>query len=119
MAYDLVRVIAQWIDDPTECVFMCDCCLDAQSGAMIGAWDVMGVIDHRQTRQRPFVLDAQGRMDFGAAAPDGARYWFVPLRQIALHVGVEFDITWPHGDCGRYRIEKIARLGSKGIEQHT
>jgi hypothetical protein len=112
----LVRLIAVWCDDPRACVLTCDLCLgdDQHIG---GHWDIMGVIDHNQKHQRPFVLSQDGVIDFGVHAPADQRYWSLSLHDKALKVGLEFDIEWPHHDRGRFRIEKLARLGSKEAQQ--
>jgi hypothetical protein len=113
MASFLTRLHAIWIDDPMRCTFMCDIMLDEATQMIVGGWDIMGVIDHGRPQQRPFVWDRHGRIDFGQDAPARLRYWHASLRGQPLHIGVQFDIDWPDDDRGRFRIEKLASLGSK------
>jgi hypothetical protein len=116
MAFELTRLIAIWVDDPMQSVLTCDFILDPTTHKMSGMWDVFGAIDHASPESRPFILNRQGIIDFGSLAQEDMRYWRVPLRELALHIGLEFWIEWPHDDRGLYRIERLAKLGSKGTK---
>ena len=112
-ALQTVRVFATWIDDPTECVLTIDLAKDPQTHAALGHWDVMGAVDLASQARRPFVLSADGKMDFGSQTPDAERFWHTDLRKHPLIAGQKFQIEWPHNDIGHYVIEKVAVLGSK------
>lgn len=51
----------------------------------------------------PFTLMADGRLDFGAFAPDNARQDVLAIRQAKIAPGEEIACTGPAGET-RYRI---------------
>jgi len=103
----MARVIARWVDDPTESPLAVD--LLIENGRVAGPSLAFGCIDWEGAR-RPFTLDEAGVMDFGA---QGER-WRTGLREADMRVNATFRIFWSEGDEGLYRIVKIARPGSKG-----
>lgn len=103
----MARLIARWVDDPTESPLAVD--LHLAEGRVTGPSLAFGCIDWEGAR-RPFVLDASGLIDFGAE-PD--RHWRTDLRDATMRVGETFRIHWRDGDEGLYRIVKIAAPGSK------
>lgn len=57
----------------------------------------------------PFTLMADGRLDFGAFAPEDARQDVLAIRQARLAPGEEVACTGPDGET-RYRIVSADRL---------
>ena len=111
-----VRILAHWIDDPTESPVTLDARIDARSRRLLGRWTIFGAVCIDAENCRPFALDAHGVMDFGAARAD-ERYWRTDIRGKEIAVGATFAIIWPGGDSGVYKIEKVARLGAKSGAQ--
>ncbi len=109
-----VRILAHWIDDPTESPISIDARVNAPAKRIIGKWTIFGAtcMDTRQCR--PFALDADGAMDFGAGRGENERYWRTDVRLCEIAVGATFKVVWTGGDEGSYVIDKVARLGSKG-----
>lgn len=103
----MARVIARWVDDTTESPLAID--LHLVEGRVTGPSLAFGCIDWEDAR-RPFVLDEQGVIDFGAG-PD--RQWRTDLRATQIRVGETFRLFWSDGDEGVYKIVKIAIPGSK------
>jgi hypothetical protein len=108
-----VRLLALWRDDPTEAPLTVDLRIDAQSGAVVGHWDVFGAFDLDRKTCRPFVLRADGVLEFGGGDEAGAPRRRTDLRNVAIRVGAEFTMHWNEQDCGVYRIVKVATLGAK------
>ncbi len=109
MTQSNVRILAEWIDDPTESLLTLDLRIDA-SKRVVGSWALFGAVDLDASGCAPFVLRHDGRMDFGA---DHQRSWRTDLRQRTIKVGETFTIHWNDVDFGTYRVEKVAVLGSK------
>jgi hypothetical protein len=105
-----VRLFARWVDDPRECPFAFDLILARETGRVCGDWPVLGATDLDGAQPRPFVLDADGRLDFGA----DDRVWRTDLRAHALGVGRRFTVWWTEEDPAAYEVVKIAALGAKG-----
>jgi hypothetical protein len=107
----MMRVIARWIDDPTESPVIIDLLVEVASLRVVGPSAAFGCVDLDGPNQRAFVLDASGRMDFGPAVSD--RYWQTDLVATRIAHGETFQIFWRDGDSGSYKIVKIATPGSK------
>jgi hypothetical protein len=107
-----VRVVARWDDDP----LVSPITLDARLGAkrVAGAAPIFGATGLGAEECRPFVLDAEGVMDFGAGRPAADRFWRTDFRERDIAVGGTFEVRWSGGETGVYTIEKVAVLGSKG-----
>ena len=105
-----VRILAVWEDDLTESPLTIDLRLDAERVA--GRWSLFGAVDLDGPSCAPFVLRADGRIDFGGAFPD--RRWRTDLRERPVRVGAQFTLRWNEQDSAIYRIDKVAMLGSKG-----
>lgn len=101
----MARVIARWVDDSLESPLQVD--LMIENERVMGPGLAFGCIDP-EGRRRPFVLDENGRMDFGNRI-----VWNCALRESIMRVGTTFQIDFGQGDEGTYRIVKIAVLGSK------
>lgn len=108
-----VRILALWRDDPTEAPLTVDLRIDAESGAVIGHWDVFGAFDLDGKTCRPFVLRAAGAIEFGGGDEAGTLRRRTNLRDVAIKVGAEFTMYWNEQDYGVYRIVKVATLGAK------
>lgn len=109
MSQQNVRILAQWMDDPTESLFTLDLRID-DARRVVGEWSLFGAIDLDATACAPFVLRPDGVMDFGAQSE---RCWRTDLRTRTIKVGETFTIHWNDVDHGTYGIEKVAILGSK------
>jgi hypothetical protein len=109
MSQQNVRILAQWMDDPTESLFTLDARID-DARRIVGHWALFGAIDLDAQACAPFVLRPDGTMDFGAQ-PD--RRWRTDLRARIIKVDETFTIHWNDVDHGTYKIEKVAVLGSK------
>jgi hypothetical protein len=107
-----IRILALWRDDPTEAPLTVDLRVDAQSGAVIGHWDVFGAFDLDGKSCRPFVLRGDGTIDFGGEQ-GGRPPRKTDLRKVAIKVGAQFTVHWNEEDFGVYRIVKVATLGAK------
>ncbi|MBX9740870.1 MAG: hypothetical protein K2X62_12380 [Beijerinckiaceae bacterium] len=103
----MARIIARWVDDTTESPLAID--LHLVGGRVSGPSLAFGCVDWEGAR-RPFVMDEDGRIDFGAGHD---RFWRTDLRAATIKVGETFRIFWRDGDEGVYRIVKIAVPGSK------
>jgi hypothetical protein len=104
-----VRILAEWIDDPTESLLTIDLRIDVNK-RIVGSWALFGAVDLDAPRCAPFVLRPDGSMEFGAS---NDRRWRTDLRQRIIKVGETFSVHWNDVDFGTYRIEKVAILGSK------
>ena len=111
-----VRILARWVDDPTESPITLDATLDERK-RLSGKWTVFGATDIDTARARPFALDREGRMDFGAGRAEGDRVWRTDVRAASIEVGAAFTVTWSGGERGVYRIEKVSVLGTKKSEE--
>ncbi len=100
------RVIALWLDDPTEARLNVDARIE--EGRMISSWDLFGAFDPDGPQPRPFILRRDGRLDFAA----GER-WRTDLREAEMRVGATFRVWFNEADSGVYEIVKIASLGGK------
>lgn len=100
-----LRVIAQWLDDPTEAKMTLDARLD--DARIVATWDIFGALDLDGARSRPFILRRDGRLDFGGEC------WRTDLRDADMRVGATFRVWFNEADSGEYRIVKIAALGGK------
>ncbi|MDB5648831.1 MAG: hypothetical protein JWL62_351 [Hyphomicrobiales bacterium] len=107
----MMRVIARWIDDPTESPLVVDLLVDTTTLAVAGPSAAFGCIDLEGPNQRAFVLDSAGRVDLGPDATD--RYWNTDLRSTRIAHGEFFNMFWRDGDSGAYKIVKVSTLGSK------
>ncbi len=108
-----VRILARWDDDPLESAITLDAQL-AQAGRRIAGRSMLfGAAGLGSDKVRPFVLDASGKMDFGAGVPASDRFWHCDIRQCEIALGGAFGVTWSGGERGVFRIEKIAVVGSK------
>ncbi len=108
-----VRILARWEDDPLESPITLDAILDPATRRIVGRWKLFGCAGLGTSRVRPFVLEADGRMDFGEGRADEDRYWRADIRARDITLGATFEVIWCGGERGRYRIEKIAEPGSK------
>jgi hypothetical protein len=108
-----VRILALWRDDPTEAPLTVDLRIDAESGRVIGHWDVFGAFDLDGKACRPFVLRRDGTIEFGESEHGEIPPRRTNLRDIPVRVGGEFTVYWNEQDCGVYRIVKVAALGAK------
>lgn len=109
-----VRILARWEDDPLESPITLDARLDAGGGQIAGGEILFGATNIGTPQARPFCLDPNGVIDFGEGRPEADRYWRCDIRACAISRGATFHVTWSGGECGVYRIEKIARPGSRG-----
>jgi len=110
-----VRILARWIDDPTESPITLDAELDADR-RIRGKWTIFGATDIDTDLAKPFALDRGGRMDFGAGRAEADRVWRADVRTKAIEVGARFSVTWSGGERGEYRIEKVSVPGGKAKE---
>lgn len=108
-----VRVLALWRDDPTEAPFTVDLRVYAESGKVIGHWDIFGAFDLDGETCRPFVLRGDGTLRFSDGQEGKRPPRKTNLRDIAIKVGEHFTVHWNNEDCGEYRIVKVAVLGAK------
>lgn len=108
-----VRVFARWEDDPLEATITLDAKLDASTRRIAGRWILFGAIGIGTADCRPFALDGEGRMDFGAGWGVADRIWRTDIRERELSLGALFEVMWSGGERGLYRIEKISTPGSK------
>jgi hypothetical protein len=102
-----VRLVAQWLDDPTEAPMTVDLRIDGVR--LASAWELFGAFDRDGSRPRPFILRRDGRIDFGEALSA----WRTDLREAQLKVGGVFTVWFNELDRGQYKIVKIAELGRK------
>ena len=51
--------------------------------------------------------------DFGEGRGEADRHWRTDLRERPIVLGATFGVIWSGGERGVYRVEKIARPGSK------
>jgi hypothetical protein len=107
------RVLARWSDDPLESPLTVDVRLHAERRRIVGHWPLFGAVCIGTPSCRPFVLEADGRLDFGEGRPGHERFWQTDLRECEIAVGASFRVVWNGGDTGSYVIEKVAVLGSK------
>ncbi len=107
------RIFARWEDDPLESPITLDAPLDGLPPRIRGGWVLFGATGLGGPAVRAFALDADGRMDFGAGRADADRFWRTDIRAQPIVLGGVFDVVWSGGERGVYRIEKIARPGSK------
>ena len=114
-----VRLLARWDDDPLESPITLDAPLDATRRRIAGRWDLLGATSLGLPHCRPFVLNSDGRMDFGEGRADGDRFWRCDIREQDITVGSLFRVTWSGGESGVYRIDKIARPGSKAASESS
>jgi hypothetical protein len=108
-----VRILARWEDDPLESPITLDARLDESGRRIAGASVLLGATALGLPQCRPFALDGDGRMDFGEGRADEDRYWRTDIRSREISLGGTFAVIWSGGERGVYRIEKIARMGSK------
>jgi hypothetical protein len=108
-----VRILARWEDDPLESAITLDARLDASGARIAGGEILFGATGLGGPDARPFTLDADGVMDFGAGRPQADRYWRCDIRTREIRRGAIFEVTWSGGERGRYRIEKVAQPGSR------
>lgn len=101
-----MRIVAQWLDDPTEAKMTIDA--PVEGGRLVASWDLFGAFDLDGLSPRPFILRRDGRLDFA-----GGDHWRTDLRDAEMRVGVVFGVWFNEVDRGDYRIVKIATLGSK------
>ena len=104
-----VRVKALWRDDPTEAPLTIDLRIDDE-GDVVGAWPVFGAVDLDGPDCAPFVLRADGAIEF---AKSEARRWRTDLRDHVMRIGEAFTVHWNERDSAAYKIVKIAILGAK------
>lgn len=102
----MARVIARWVDDPTESPLAVDVVIEDRR--ITGPSLAFGCIDWEGAR-RPFTLDEDGVIAFG----EGGETWRTEIRGAEMRVGVTFRIDWEQGDEGVYRIVKIAFPGTR------
>jgi len=111
-----VRILARWIDDPLESPITLDARLDASGKRISGRWTLLGATDIGTPQCKPFALNGDGVMDFGAGRDADDRHWRCDIRARDIALGAEFEVVWSGGERGVYRIEKIAEPGSRGVE---
>ena len=114
MSASNVRVLAIWEDDPTESPLTIDLRVNAVTKRILGRWSVFGAVDLAGPQCAPFILQADGVIDFGVGKLDDRR-WRTDLRDCNITVGTRFSLRWNEQDSAIYRIEKVAALGSKEI----
>ncbi|WP_442753756.1 hypothetical protein ACNHKD_12195 [Methylocystis sp. JAN1] len=102
-----IRLVAQWLDDPTEAPMAVD--LRIEGATLASTWDVFGAFDLDGAHPRPFILRRDGRIDFGGSRDN----WRTDLREAELKVTSLFTVWFNETDSGRYKIVKIAELGAK------
>lgn len=106
-----IRLFARWTDDPLESPITLDARLTPARRVM-GSWTLFGMTGV-SPNCRPFLLDANGRMDFGEGRDEAERFWRTDIRDREIALGKTFNVIWSGGDTGVYRIEKIYEPGSK------
>jgi hypothetical protein len=104
-----VRVKALWRDDPTEAPLTIDLRINDEA-RIVGSWAVFGAVDLDGQNCAPFVLQADGAMQFSLSED---RRWRTDLRDHPMRVGQIFSVHWNESDSAAYKIVKIAVLGAK------
>lgn len=100
------RVIAQWLDDPTEARLNVDARI--ADSRIVSTWDLFGAFNPEGLQPRPFILRRDGRLDFAEG-----KFWRTDLREAEMRVGATFRVWFNEADSGVYKIVKIAALGAK------
>lgn len=116
-----VRVRLVYPEDESDQPYTLDLFLDAADRA-VGPSLIFGACGRfdRAEERFPFMLDPDGRIDFGAAmATAEERYWRTDLRNVALREGALVTLWDPSHQAWRYVVKRVLPLEPKPIEAST
>lgn len=105
-----IRAKLVWTDDPVDSPYLFDLLIDSND-RVLGKWPIYGVLcDESGKSTYPFILNNEGRIDFGPEYEAGERYENTNLRDRAIRKG-EYVTFW---DCydeeWTFRVQDIHKM---------